>query len=286
MYNIYPEDLFREVSNKYYDSLLKGIPEFDFFLLKDEFKTQSDHPVWTTYAKEYTRTLINNFNDFSILIYRLHLLDKIIQEYSDKDQLELRREFTQMRLYCCLLRPNEFNNSLKFMSYNLCHQASRIIDPSYLDSDRQLKNTKEKMGSQHWESVKNLNRLIKDMAEFDELTQRFRHRSQHDLPPLLEIGLSNFVARDKNTSIEEAIDPDSLDILLSDLNIDQNSCAEFMASGSKVTKYRFGYAPPLTSRDMIPVLLKERDKMKKRFYAYWELVKEQDSAILNSNLKP
>lgn len=279
MYDIYPEDLYREVSNKYYDSLLQGDPDFNFFLLEDQFEIQSDHIVWSGYAKEYIRTLINSFNDFSILIYRLHLLDTIIREYPDEDQIELRREFTQMRLYCCLLKPNEFNNSLKFMSFNLCHQANRIIDP---DSNRQLKNAKKEMGSQHWQSIKNLNSLIKDTTDFDEATQRFRHRSQHELPPLLEIGLSNFIKRDKDTAIDEVIDSNLLELLLSDLSVDQHGNENSVSCENKVTRYRFGYNPPLISRKMIPVLLKERDAIKERFYAFLDLVKEQDLAIVNS----
>lgn len=281
MYDVYPEDLYREVSNKYYDSLLTGDPEFEFFLLEDELEIQSDHPVWSTCAKEYKRTLVNNFNDFSILIYRLHLLDKIIQEYHEEDEIELRREFTQMRLYCCLLIPNEFNNSLKFMSLNLCHQASRIIDPSYPDSNRQLKKAAEKMGTHHWINIKRLNSLIKDTNDFDEATQRFRHRSQHGLPPLLEIGLSNFVTRDKDTTIEKAIDSNVLELLLSGLDIDPLCGSPFPLSENKVVRYSFGHTPPLTSRKMIPVLLKERDAMKNRFNAFLDLIQEQDLAILS-----
>lgn len=281
MYKVYPEDLFKEVSDKYYDSLLEGDPDFDFFVLEDKLEIQSDHPVWSTCTKEYKRTLVNNFNDFSILVYRLHLLDKIIQEYPEGDEIELRREFTLMRLYCCLLKPNEFNNSLKFMSLNLCHQASRVIDPSYPDSNRQIKKAAEKMGTHHWINTKRLNSLIKDTNDFDEATQRFRNRSQHGLPPLLEIGLSNFVTRDKDTTIEEAIDSNVLELLLSDLDVDPRSGSPFPLSESKVVRYSFGHTPPLTSRKMIPVLLKERDAMKNRFNAFLDLVQEQDLAILS-----
>lgn len=268
------ESLFKEVSNKYYDLWAEGDPSFDFDLLPFDFEiSATNHYVWSTLEEEYTTTLINNFNDYSTSIYSLYLLNKIIESYPDEQQISLRLEFTKIRLYYCLLKPNEFNNSLKFFCRHLCHQANHFTLPNYEDDDKSLKDKKKVF--KNWKKFEILHNAIKN-NDFDLKTYQFRNHSQHELPHLLEIGLSRFVSRSKADYFQNHLPFSTFERLNSYLEKTYNKKIDLE---KKRPKYSFGSRLPLTTKDMIPILLEERQAMKDKFYFYWDLVKEMEAAI-------
>lgn len=265
-------ETFKRVSSRYYELLSMGDPEFRCDFLTFTYKTNSTHPIWASYEEEFTRTIVNQFNEFASCLYRLHLLEKIIGEYDDsKIQINLRAEFTHIPLHYALHKPSEISSRVKFSCIHLSHQANCAVhgDKDEIVNDKKLNFDHLKRLVSKWPSgaelIVALNSVGNQNPNFVEATQDFRNKSQHRLPPSLEMGLTNRVRR-------QVVNTDDFlpEIVRQNFGIESNK---------QVVSYGFGSAPPLKTKDMIPILLEQHEALRNLFFRYWDLVQEQDRAI-------
>lgn len=271
-----PEDhsleLFKEVSAKYYEYLAQGDPEFPLNFLTYDFSVNSKELVWEEYEKEFTRTIINVFNDFSACLYRLHILEKIISQYDNdsQDALALRTEFIHIPLHYCLNKPYEFSGRIQYCCILLCDSANHTVHNFAHDfKQRERYGIQDlKDVSKKWKSRERLLQALKLVGnynlEFKNATENYRDRSQHQLPSKIDIGLTNLVKK-------KIVSADHLpEIILQAHNI---------TSDQKLVSFVFGGDLPLKTEDMISVLVQQGEEMRNLFYRYWDLVLEQSEAV-------
>ena len=276
-----PFELFKEVSTKYYDLRKVGDSTFPLeFLGYDRYRlTECDNPSyfgWHVKQYEYTLTIINLYNDFVDGLYKLYLLDKIIAEYPLDRQDDLRHEFTRMILSFCLYKPNEFRNRVIFCGYQLgfyvkLFQGRNNINHLKEDNDINFKDFKRECEqfSAYLRLVQSLGLLGTYNEEFKSKTDDYRNKSEHRLPPSLEMGNTDLVKTKKGLSDDTKMflffNSDS--ISGKELNLDKSFKNAFTVE--------FSPNPPLKTENIIPILLEQGNSMKDAINKYWDLLLEQ-----------
>jgi hypothetical protein len=200
---------------------------------------------------EFTQELLNNINQLASHMQKLAIWEKVIEGYSEDEQFEIRFEFTRPLLYYVLHQPYEFKSRLIFCSVQLCYQlglASGTLSKKELVDDwgvklETLKHVvaKTSIGSALVAAIEQINH-----KDFVQGTQNYRHRSQHQIAPRLDYGITNRIVR---------------------------STAK---DGSLVHSY--GTAPPITTVQAMPLLVEQSKRMIAGFHAYWALVQEHADA--------
>lgn len=271
-------NLYREVSGKYYDLIGSGDPDFSLELMSFDCQVDSQEIIWGTYEEEFTRSIVNDFNKFVSCLYKINLLEKIISNYDEDEHnaFNLRTEFIHVLLHYCLNGPYEFVGRIQYCCIILCNQANHLIFDieDSLEEENKYGYEKLKLASKRWKSREGLLQALKSVAnwntDFVQATDHYRNKTQHQLPPNLDVGLSNSVNKKLANS--------------NDL-LEQIRTLHGIQPDQKFVTYEFGGKPPLKTADMIPVLVQQGEEMRKLFYRYWDLVVEQNEAI-NARCNP
>ncbi|WP_318420822.1 hypothetical protein [Photobacterium leiognathi] len=212
--------------------------------------------LWEMMRREFTRELINTLNSFAVQINSLNVWQQVINGYDETEQFYLKFEFTILPLYFCLHKPAEFRDRLIYCCTHLCHQATLFSLDDY--PDRLVDEHRVKLGilmrfSKYWLTVDELVGAIKKISSDDYLllTNNFRNKNQHRVPPALEYGHTGIVTR-------------------------------VQKDNGNVT-YDFGFSDALTTEDMLPILFKQWQLMKEALDVYLTLIEEQNSIIYKVN---
>lgn len=214
--------------------------------------------AWLCFQDEYTITIINLYNQFVSNLNKLYVFDKIIKTYPQEVDYDLRSEFTEILLDHCLHKPNEYKNRIIFCATHISHEANLMCNKykqNDLPDDKNINFKEFKKRSQYWTASKDLSLLLKQIGNdtnFSKQTDDYRNKSQHRVPPYLEYGDSQFLVKHKD--------------------------------GEKVG-YVFGACQPLRTGDMLPLLIKQGQVMRKSFFQYWNLIEEQSLAFSNLMLE-
>ena len=211
------------------------------------FKTESKNLIYGVQENEYTRELINTINQFSARLHRLVLWEEVISQYQEPESDELKFEFTRLVLYYLLHQPYEFRSRLIFSSTQLCYVRG-LVSKSVAHIDV-AEESNINFGSlekvcRNWQTGGYLLDCVRAVNgnEFRSGTSNYRNRAQHRIPPGIDFGHTNVVER------------------------------RFPATGG--VSYSFGEASPLSTVEIVPLLVQESARMNSAFHAYRMLVDE------------
>lgn len=225
-------------------------------LLGFDYTSNSNDFIYSIQEDDFTRELVNLFNQFAYWLNRISLLEKVLSQYSDNDREELRYEFTKLPLDYCLQFPYQLRSRLIFYATQLCYTcgvAKKLIPKSEVEADERIKFISLKSVSVHWEAAALLVEAIcnVDAETYRTQTQNYRNKSQHRHAPCIDFGYVSNIART-------------------------------FPKGSRVA-YSFGQTPPLMAADLLPILIEEADRLRKAFFAYRGLITDHWPTGSNSH---
>lgn len=205
--------------------------------------------------RDFTRELVNTFNKYAFWVERLGIWENILCGYSEDDALVLRFEFTTLPFDYCLSAPYKFKSRIAFCATQLCYTKGlydKLLSMEDIRGDDQIAINTLSEVAKHWPSGQELVKALRevDAQQYRDATDNYRNKSQHRHPQCLDIGLT--------TSVVRSFRP-----------------------GYSVS-YSFGESAPLTTSNMLPVLVVEADRMRAAFLAYRALVNEH--ACVNNEI--
>ena len=204
--------------------------------------------IYDWQERDFTRELVNAFNRYALWLERLGLWEEVLPGYSEDEILELRLEFTTLPLDYCLSAPYKFKSRVAFCATQLCYTkgvAEKLVPAESVCPEDKI-NTNALAGvANHWLSGRKLIEALRevDAPQYREATANYRNKAQHRHPQCLDYGHTASVVRS-------------------------------FPPGYSVS-YSFGESAPLTTREALPVLVAEADRMRRAFFTYRALVEEQ-----------
>ena len=208
--------------------------------------------IYKEVFSEYNRQLTNDINTFRRNLIKLNSWNIILKEYEDDVKFELILEFIEPLIVLLHDFPYSIKNRFIFSLSNLCHQANRYIVDNWTDDivdDRKINfkiMDKKCSNCKYFDKFKlELSNIFSD--EYNIKTNNYRNMSHHRIPLNTEIGLSNFVTRNK----------------------DKNG---------KVS-YSFGNTKPISLEKTINIMKEQHLIMCKCFEAYEVLLEHQVNKI-------
>ena len=213
------------------------------------YEYAAGHPelVYDWQEQDFTRELVNAFNQYAYWTNRIADWERVLVGYSDDDARELRYEFTTVPLDYCLHCPYKFKSRLAFCATQLCYTkavAAKLIKKEEVQAEERINLGTFIAAARHWPAGLPLAEALKsiDADPYRQATSNYRNKSQHRHPQRLDYGHIANVVRS-------------------------------FPGGSGV-RYAFGEAPPLTASDALPVLEAEAERMRLAFLAYRALIEE------------
>ncbi|HMB56208.1 MAG TPA: hypothetical protein VKM35_03270 [Arenimonas sp.] len=222
----------------------ESVPHPIGFLKYEHTKGESDF-VYDWQESDFTRELVNTFNKYAYWLTRAQLWERILEDYSEDEALEIRYEFTDLQLDWCLHFPYKFKSKIIFCATQLCYVkaiAGKLISRESVKGDDQITLGVLSEVATHWISGAVLIKALRDIdgEVFRDATDQYRNKAQHRNARRLDFGhISNIVRS--------------------------------FPKGS-VVRYGLGDSPPILTRDVLPALIAEAEKLRFAFNAYRELV--------------
>ena len=240
---------FRDLTTGAYSKLHDLFPSSDAFdlveLLGYDYSSDANDFIYSQQEEDFTRELVNSFNQFAYWLARINLWEQVLAEYTELDAEELRFEFTTLQLDYCLHFPHQFKSKLVFCATQLCY--TRGIAQNRVSRNEVITDEKINLGALarvagRWKSGDALVAALReiDSAEYREQTENYRNKAQHRHGPRLDFGLVASIVR------------------------------EFPADAH--VAYLFGQSSPLLTRNVLPVLAAEGERLRSAFHAYRTLV--------------
>jgi|CXWL01.1.fsa_nt_gi hypothetical protein len=203
--------------------------------------------IYDLQERDFTRELVNAFNQYAYWVERVGLWEDILCGYSEDEALELRFEFTTLLLDYCLSFPQKFKSRIIFCATQLCYTkgiAEKLISKECVRSHEKIDMSALVAIANHWSSCVKLVAVLRDVdaKQYRESTANYRNKAQHQHPQRLDYGHTANVVRS-------------------------------FPPGYSVS-YAFGESPPLATSDVLPSLIEEAAKMQIAFFVYRDLVGE------------
>ena len=214
-------------------------------LLKYEFQRGEPDFVYDWQEPDFTRELVNLFNQYAYWLMRAQLWERILKDYSEDEVLEIRYEFTDLQLDWCLHFPYKFKSRLIFCATQLCYVkaiADKLIFKDSVKLDEKINLGVLSDVAKHWTSGEYLIQALKkvDGQAYRDSTDEYRNKSQHRHVRRLNFGHTSNVVRS-------------------------------FPQGS-VVRYELGNSPPIHASEVLPTLIAEAENLRAAFKAYRELV--------------
>lgn len=227
-------------------------------------------PHWMPYSlmlKEFSQELANEINNFTYYINNLRAWSKTIEGMNIKD------DDTQNNDYCFLINrefitpictkllcfPYTICARFSFAAAHLCHQANKTIEAEWSDNlplDQKIdKNITDHYGK-YWRKWKHLKKCVEKLngKNFKQNTYDFRNMHTHRFSPHIWFGLNIRVKRTNNKN-------------------------DYFSVPKEGIIYGFGEDPALKVKDILNLLIKERNFCYEAFAAFQELVYEHEEYI-------
>jgi hypothetical protein len=216
-----------------------------------EYPTSQTDFIYQWQEDDFTRELVNAFNQYAYWLTRLVLWERVLKDYSDENAEALRYEFTKLPLDHCLHFPYRFRSKLTFCATQLCYTkaiAAKTLSKALVKSDERINLETLVAVVQDWKSGPLLVEALKaiDGESFRQATFNYRNKAQHRHAQRLDYGHVANIVR----SFPE----------------------------SSLVSYSFGQLPPILAGDVLPVLVAEGERLKAGFNAFRALVNEHASA--------
>lgn len=242
---------FRELTTGAYAKLHDMLPSDEAFalvpLLSFDYPSKSNDFIYSQQEADFTRELVNSFNQFAYWLGRIALWEKLLLSYDENDAEELRFEFTKLQLDYCLHFPYQFKSKLAFCATQLCYTrgvAQRLLSRADVMPDEKINVRTLSLAAMPWGAGPALVAALQevDSSEYREKTLNYRNKAQHRHGPRLDFGHIANIVRD-------------------------------FPEGSLVS-YSFGELPPIMTANALPVLGHEGTRLRSAFEAYRALVDE------------
>lgn len=243
---------FRELTTGAYAKLHDLLPcdrAFELVpLLGFDYPSNANDFIYVQQEVDFTRELVNGFNQFAYWLARVALWEKVFTGYSEDDAEELRFEFTKLQLDYCLHFPYQFKSKVAFCATQLCYTrgiAQKLIARAEVVPDEKINLGILASVATRWDTgnvlVSSLREI--DSAEYREKTLNYRNKAQHRHGPRLDFGHVANIVRDF---------PEGM-----------------------LVSYSFGESPPIMAADVLPVLAIEGRRLRAAFFAYRDLIGAQ-----------
>lgn len=216
------------------------------FLEYEHPSGQSDL-IYDLQENDFTRELINAFNQYVYWLNRVALWEDVLRDYPEEDACQIRYEFTTLPLDYCLHLPYKFKSQIVYCATQLCYTkaiAEQLLAKKDIQSDWEIGFESLKTVVCSWSAGSGLIGALEsiDSKRYRQTTSNYRNKAQHRHPQRLDFGHTTRVVRS-------------------------------FPAGS-IVSYAFGEAPPLATSKVLPVLVSEAENMRKGFFAYRALVEE------------
>jgi hypothetical protein len=213
--------------------------------LSFEYEPESKDFIYTLQEQDFTRELVNSFNQFAYWLARIDLWERVLLDYDDDDKEELRFEFTKIPLDYCLHFPYQFKSRLAFCATQLCYirgLALNLISHAEVHADEKINLASLESVSRHWDSASHLLSVLRqiDSLAYRNSTLNYRNKAQHRHGPRTDSGHVANITRSFPEGMRFA--------------------------------YTFGEIPPLMATVALPVLAAEATNLQAGFSAYRGLI--------------
>lgn len=201
--------------------------------------------IYSQQEQDFTRELVNAYNQYSYWLDRLHVWEDVLSNYEEDDALELRFEFTHLPLDHCLHFPYQFKSKLAYCATQLCYTrgiAQKLVAPSEVQPEDMITFKSLLAVAERWRGGDALVEALRqlDNEKFRAGTSNYRNQAQHRHGPRLHQGHIASIQRS-------------------------------FPEGYRVS-YAFGQHPPLQSEILLPVLVGQAENARTAFLAYRSLV--------------
>ena len=218
-----------------------------------------EHPAGDTdfiydwQERDFTRELVNAFNQYAYWVDRIATWEQVLKEYSEDEAQALRYEFTTIPFDYCLHFPYKFRSRLIFYATQLCYTkgiAENLITQEEVKADDDINFASFRAIAHHWPAGLKFKEDIKliNGEAFRQHTSSYRNKSQHQHAQRLDFGYTAHVSRD-------------------------------FPDGS-LASYSFGEMPPIAASTVLPILVAEAEKMRTGFHSYRALVEAHIGVML------
>jgi hypothetical protein len=121
----------------------------------------------------------------------------------------------------------------------------------------------------NWDAGNELMSSLSNMnsTQFKKTAKNYRNMAHHRIPPSIEYGLTDLVAR-------KGYEEHMVEYITME---DSNPVKKKMTS--KGVTYGFGGVEPIKAGEILPTLKTECENGKKAFYAYWKMINEHAQVL-------
>ena len=215
-----------------------------------------DSMAFAEFIKEYASELANEINTFRTYIHRLSAWSKILATCDDKEKMSILSEFVEPVAICAFNHPYSIRFRFIFSVSHISHQANKSVEQENwnddLKSDRNIDFKEMERKSNKWKCYPEFKSTLSKINDehYNESFMNFRHKFNHRFPPLIELGISGLVTRNKH----------------------DNGCIS----------YGFGHTNPIRLSDAVPILVDQHNNMKACFSSFQKLINEQVSSVFKT----
>jgi hypothetical protein len=204
-------EYYKQYLELFYDS---DISDFESFLSYNfNFITERNIGfIGNDLVHDELNELKNIINSWNNSIQRWKTWNHIIKDLDENTAWDLRREFLEDTVHCCLLKPSSIKDTMISVATNIIHQLRIAKNNSYkdfLDGDISKPNERPR----HLTRAQKERRLAEIISVFDgseifltilkeidnknykELTSDYRNLTSHTIGPRLGIGVTKAVKR-------------------------------------------------------------------------------------------
>ena len=142
---------------------------------------------------DFTRELVNKFNHFAVIVFRLRLWEEIISSYPEDDRYELHAEFMNEALENALGFPYRYRENVAFCATKICYihglYSDKLKKSDVIPEHKINIGALQKLGH-IYPKCKDLIEAINSLgnSEYKRAISNFRNRNQHQMEPRLAYG--------------------------------------------------------------------------------------------------
>lgn len=242
-------DLVIGAYNKLHDAITSKQDKSLISFLEYEHPAGDTDFIYDWQEHDFTRELVNAFNQYAYWVDRIATWEQVLKEYSEDEAQALRYEFTTIPFDYCLHFPYKFRSRLIFYATQLCYSkgiTEKLITQKETKADDDINFGSFIAIAHHWPAGLKLKEDIKliNGKAFRQHTAGYRNKSQHQHAQRLDFGYTAHISRD--------------------------------FPGGSLVRYSFGEMPPIVTSTVLPILVAEAEKMRTGFHSYRALVKAHE----------
>lgn len=159
--------------------------------------------IYYLFLAEHSQGVANEINNLYYRIAQLSAWDKALREYDGEEKLLLLLEFVDPIANFAIGLPYVIRSRFIYTLSHLSHQANLILDPTWAESELPAETsinfqTMEKTAAR-WQGYIDFLICFKQLNDnnFSAHTRNYRNKNQHQYPPRVEMGDTEFITRSR-----------------------------------------------------------------------------------------